>query len=133
MLHAFGGTDGEEVFAYVPRGVSMTNLKKLSSPDYSHRYYVDGPVVVSDRSLTVTTADPDGRNILVGTLGHGGKGVFGLDVTDPGGFGTGDILFDIGWECDMGMVMDKASLAKDQDGNVRRDFGDSIKSTRRKT
>src|SRR3546814_7219974 len=34
------------------------------------------------------------RNILVGALGRGGRGVFALDVTDPDSMGTGDVLWD---------------------------------------
>lgn len=128
MLHAFDGADGKEVFAYVPRGVSMARLKELSSPDYGHHYYVDGPVVVSDRGLTVTTSYPQGRNILVGTLGHGGKGVFGLDVTDPDSFGTGDILFDIAGDGDMGLVLGKPFVARLNDGSVSVIFGNGINS-----
>ncbi|MFC3550103.1 pilus assembly protein [Lysobacter cavernae] len=82
MLHAFNADDGTERFAYVPDGLDFAKLAKLADPKYPHYFFVDGPVVVSTRQQTRTTAHPDGRNILVGTLGRGGKGMYALDVTD---------------------------------------------------
>lgn len=128
MLHAFNSADGEEVFAYVPRGIGMSKLRELSSPGYEHQYYVDGPVVVSERSLTVTASHPEGRNILIGTLGRGGKGVFGLDVTDPGNFGTSDILFDMIADDDMGLVTGAPFIARLNDGSISAIFGNGINS-----
>lgn len=128
MLHAFNAANGREVFAYVPRGVDMGKLRELASPDYGHRYYVDGPVVVSERSQTITTDHPTGRNILVGTLGRGGKGVFGLDVTGPTGFGSSDVLFDIVGDDDMGLVTGAPFVAKLNDGSVSAIFGNGINS-----
>lgn len=83
MLHAFdastGATGGNERWAYVPSMV-IPNLKFLADAEYSthHRYYVDGPIVVGDAY--------DGSRwatLLVGGLGHGGKGYYALDVTNP--------------------------------------------------
>lgn len=82
MLHAFNADDGTERFGYVPGGLNLDNLKGLSSPDYPHSFFVDGAVVVSSREQTMTTTYPKGRNILVGALGRGGKGLYALDVTD---------------------------------------------------
>lgn len=132
MLHAFNSNSGREVFAYVPRGVQMAKLKDLSARSYTHHYFVDGPVNVSDRSMTRTTAHPNGRNILVGTLGHGGKGVFGLDVTAPGTFDASKILFDIAGDADMGLVMGEPIIAKLNDGSVNVIFGNGINSTNEK-
>ena len=98
MLHAFSAVDrggsgavgGEEVFAYVPVGIDLADLATLSDPQYgaNHRYFVDGPVVVTPRSQT------GGTNYLVATLGRGGKGVFALDVTAPTAFDEDDVLWD---------------------------------------
>jgi type IV pilus assembly protein PilY1 len=77
MLHAINAADGAELFAYVPSGINLGDLSTISRPDYAHRYFVDGPVVVSSRTQT------PGENILVGTLGKGGKGLFALNVTNP--------------------------------------------------
>lgn len=83
MLHAFNGSDGAgggtERWAYIPSMV-MPNLYKLADANYAtdHRYYVDGPIALGDAY--------DGTNwatLLVGGLGHGGKGYYALDVTNP--------------------------------------------------
>lgn len=88
MLHAFDAEDGEELFAFIPSGINWTDLGSLSRPDYAHRYFVDGPVVVSSAQQTT------GRNVLAATLGKGGKGVFALDVTSPSGFDHTKVLWE---------------------------------------
>lgn len=107
MLHAFDGrTDatqgGVERFAYVPRSVlgHMGNLffpyDAAASGDqrFQHRYYVDGPLVVSDARVGSSW-----RTVLVGSTGAGAKGVFALNVTNasrPGGsFSASDRLWEI--------------------------------------
>ena len=82
MLHAFNADNGTERFAYVPGGLDFAKLAKLADPKYPHYFFVDGPIVVSTREQTRTELHPNGRNILVGTLGRGGKGMYALDVTD---------------------------------------------------
>lgn len=76
MMHALNAADGEEIFAYVPNQV-YSNLKSLSSPAYTHKYYVD-------MSPFVRKID-GGSSYLVGALGKGGKGIYCLDVTNAGG------------------------------------------------
>ncbi len=82
MLHGFSALNGDEKIAYVPKGV-MGNLKDLSLPSYTHRYYVDGSPFSGDVNWG-TDKDPDWRSLLIGTLGAGGKGYFVLDITRPG-------------------------------------------------
>lgn len=77
MLHAIDASNGHELFAFVPDGINLSDLSTFSRPDYAHRYFVDGPIVVSNRVQT------PGNNILVGALGKGGKGLFGLNVNAP--------------------------------------------------
>ena len=80
MLHAFSASTGAELFAFIPDGIDWDALGTLSRPDYTHKYFVDGPVVVSTRAQT------PGKNLLVAALGKGGKGLFALDVTSPTSF-----------------------------------------------
>lgn len=76
MLHGFLSENGTEKIAYVPKGL-MDKLKDLSSPAYSHRYYVDNTPFSGD-------AYAQGwQTVLVGTLGAGARGYFILNVTDP--------------------------------------------------
>ncbi|MEP6608631.1 MAG: PilC/PilY family type IV pilus protein, partial [Burkholderiaceae bacterium] len=83
-------TSGREVFAFVPRSLFFT-LRDLTQAAYSHRFYVDGPVIESD--IFDGTA---WKTIAVGTTGAGAAGIFAIDITAPqGGFGAGNVLWDI--------------------------------------
>ncbi|MCK7598785.1 PilC/PilY family type IV pilus protein [Microbulbifer sp. CAU 1566] len=118
MLHAFDASSGKELFAYVPSGV-YSKLKDLASPNYGtgsnpHKYNVDGPLFVGDAYV-----GGEWKNILVGTLGAGGRGVFALDVTDPTSFDEDDILFELS-ETDfsgaLGNVLEQPVIAPTEDG-----------------
>ncbi|HEY8570195.1 pilus assembly protein [Microbulbifer sp.] len=94
MLHAFDATSGAELFSYVPAGI-YEKLRKLSSPDYGtgsnpHSYSVDGKLFVGDAYINGSW-----KNILVGTLGAGGKGFFVLDITSPDLFNESKVLMDL--------------------------------------
>lgn len=82
FLHAFDVSDdsSNELFAYMPAGINLSDLADTARESYSksHKYFVDGQIAVSTRAGT--SGD---RNILVATLGRGGRGAFALDVTDP--------------------------------------------------
>ncbi len=114
MMHAFNAATGQELFAYVPNLIDFDNLSTLSRGDYTHKFFVDGPISVSPRSLTPA------KNILVGTLGRGGKGLYALDVSSPASFGTGSFK----WERkdtsgnNMGMVLGTPILANVRDGSA---------------
>lgn len=110
MLHGFDALTGVELFAYVPAGIDFADLSTLSDPQYSpsHRYFVDGPVVVSSTTQTA------GKNYLVATLGRGGRGIFGLDVTSPTAFDATDVLWDktgSGLGNDMGQILGEPLIA----------------------
>jgi len=113
MLHAFDAADGEELFAYVPGLINIGTLSRLSRGDYAHRFFVDGPVTVSSRRVT-----PD-RNLLVGTLGRGGKGVYSLDVSTPSSFAGRDVKWELAETpgSNMGLVLGKPLISRVQ-GNA---------------
>jgi type IV pilus assembly protein PilY1 len=71
---------GEEMWAYVPQQV-MTSMKILADATYSHRYFIDGPILVSD--VNFGGGDSDWHTILIAGQGGGGKSYFALDVTNP--------------------------------------------------
>lgn len=125
MLHAFDASTGAELFGYVPGIVAATQLAKLSRGDYSHKFLVDGPVVTSSRSLT------PGKNILVGTLGRGGKGLYALDVSEPV-LATGAGISK--WERaetpgnNMGLVLGRPILAKVKTGVAAAVIGNGLNS-----
>jgi Tfp pilus assembly protein, tip-associated adhesin PilY1 len=122
MLHAFNATTGAERFAYIPSSL-LGGLKTLSEQPYEHRYFVDGEIAVSSKAQT-----PD-KNYLVGALGRGGKGVFGLDVTSPGSFSGTNVLWELGAnDDDMGLVTGKILIAQTNDDKWVAIFGNGYNS-----
>lgn len=79
MLHAFNAATGEELWAYVPP-IVMPDLWRLASDDYAnnHHYFLDGPLVMADAKVS-----GNWKTVLIGALGHGGRGYYALDVTTP--------------------------------------------------
>ena len=115
MLHAFDAGTGAEKFAYIPAGVNLANLASLSDPKYAHRWFVDGPVVVSSQART------PGVNYLIGSLGRGGNGLFGLDVTNPATFSNANVKWDMTGSAapaDMGQVLSEPLISKLNDGST---------------
>ena len=80
MLHGFNAATGVETYAFIPGRVILNDLKSLTSPEYEHKYFVDGEMTVADVHFSSPAA---WKTVLIGTLGRGGPGIFALDVTDP--------------------------------------------------
>ncbi|MDI1259811.1 PilC/PilY family type IV pilus protein [Aquabacterium sp.] len=95
FAHAFRASDGVEVFGFMPRGV-LPNVHKLADQNYGltggieHQYFVDGAMATGTVQLRGTT----NANVLVGTLGAGGKGLYALNITNLGALGRSTILWD---------------------------------------
>jgi type IV pilus assembly protein PilY1 len=111
FLHALRASDGQEVWAYMPRAVAAST-PLLCEPDYVHRPYVDGVPAVA-----TIQAGKQGRTVLASGMGGGAAGIFALDVTHPGTFGTGDgasVLFEFTAADDpvMGYVRAAPAIAK---------------------
>ena len=96
MLHAFNAANGEEVWAYVP-SMLIPKLKNLATDPYTHTYFIDGGLVAGDVNAG-TTASPNWKTVLVGSLGAGGKGLFGLNVSDPNAANETFAAMKILWE-----------------------------------
>lgn len=92
MLHGFDANSGEEKLAYVPAAV-YNNLSKLSSPGYSHRYFVDGSPTAGDAFYAGAW-----HSVLLGGLGGGGQSFFALDITDPSAFSESNAASLARWE-----------------------------------
>lgn len=78
MLHAFNALTGSEVFAYIPSFLipNLDALTDATSP-YPLTYFVDGNhAIARDIDFSGTP-----KNILVGGVGAGGKGIYALDIT----------------------------------------------------
>ena len=80
MLHGFNASTGNEAIAYIPSSV-YSNLTQLTSTGYAHRYYVDGSPTAAD-----VFYGGGWHTALIGSMGNGAKGIFGLDITTPGNF-----------------------------------------------
>ena len=129
MLHAVNAATGVVEFSYVPAGMDPARMATLSSPDYAHRFFVDGGVDVTTR------AQGGDRNLLVGSLGRGGKGVFALDVTDPAVFDATQVLWDHsfndatgGGDADMGHVLGEPLVRKAHNGKTVAFVGNGVDS-----
>jgi type IV pilus assembly protein PilY1 len=88
MLHAFRASDGREILGYIPSKV-FNKLSHLMDKTYTaalaHRYFVDASPEISDAFIRKGAVD-SWRTVLVSGLGHGGQGLFALDITDPSQF-----------------------------------------------
>ncbi len=132
MLHAFADYDGvkepdslnaskargQEVFAFVPKA-AMEGLGNFARRDYGtinnpHRYMVDGPLTESDAYLGGAW-----HNLLIGTMGAGGRSIFALDVTPGRKLGRDTIM----WEksnaddADFGYMLGDAQVGMLPDGS----------------
>lgn len=128
MVHAFRASDGVEMFAYVPNAIWGT-IGQLTSPGYVHKYFVDGSPTAWDAYWGGSW-----KTVLTGSLGAGGKAVYALNVSNPGSFGTGSVL----WEyqgnnatekANLGYNLGTVSIARFADGNYWAVFGNGYEST----
>ncbi|WP_028117980.1 pilus assembly protein [Ferrimonas senticii] len=72
MVHLFDLDSGNELMAYVPSEV-YRHLGSYVKLGYQHKFFVDGNIS--------GYSDTDGTTV-VGTLGHGAKGLYALDVSN---------------------------------------------------
>lgn len=122
MLHAFRASDGVERFAYVPNSV-WPNLPLLTSPSYTHKYFVDGSPTAWDAWWGSSW-----KSVLVGSLGAGGKAVYALDITNPDTFSNLNVLWEF-THTDLGYALGNTTLARFPDGNYWAVFGNGYAST----
>ncbi len=132
MLHVFDAANGNEVYAYIP-SMLMGSLATLTARPYSHRYFVDGELSVRDAYF-----DGAWHTLLVGSLGAGGKGFFGLDITDPNlsseTANTGSnkkvlFEFDASADADLGFSFSRPVIARLNDGDWYVVVGNGYSST----
>jgi len=150
MLHVFnaniiGTNAGNEVFAYVPHTLFSDNkLASLTDPNYNHQYFVDGSPIAGDAYFDVdNNGSKEWRNVLVGTLGAGGKGIFALDTTflspSDSTYETAEASFSANrvlWEinstttgfADLGFTLGQASIVRMANGEFAAVFGNGYNS-----
>lgn len=95
MLHAFdarlasvtGASPGRELWSYIPASVYANLSPQTRLTNFTFTPTVDGSPVTGDvffNSANTTNKSSAGwHTLLVGSLRLGGRGVFGIDITDP--------------------------------------------------
>lgn len=112
MLHAFNNDTGEESFAYVP-SLILDRMSELTDPDYSHQFFVDGPLTEGDALL-----GGGWKTVLLGALGKGGQGLYALDITDPTPADETALAGKVLWETtdrdypDLGYIYGRPAIAR---------------------
>ncbi len=114
MLHAFDAATGVERFAYVP-SAALPAMRTLTSPNYTHRFIVDGFLRAGDVYQSGEGGTGQWRSVLVGTQGRGGRQVFALDITNPDSFGTSSILWEF-TDSDLGQFIGNPVLTRLNNG-----------------
>ena len=116
MLHGFqdSTSDGKELIAYVPNmvytNIDQKNLSLLTSPFYTHRFYVNATPTVGDAFVSGAW-----RTMLVGGMRRGGKGYYALDITDPSSFSEANAAQIAKWEFtdpDLGFSYSQPAIVK---------------------
>jgi type IV pilus assembly protein PilY1 len=127
MLHAFNGTSGVEVFAYIPKAV-VSKLPALADPNYTHKFYVDGTPSIGDAYVNSSW-----KTILLGTTGAGGRSVFALDVSDPASTSS-KVLWEINsdFESELGYTIGSAQIGRAPDGTWVAVLGNGYQSASNK-
>ncbi len=105
MLHAFDADTGVEKFAFVPNE-AYPKLNELTTPAYSHTYFVDAPARAGDAYLSNAW-----KSVLLGATGAGGKAVFALDITTPGSFGASNVMWEF-THAELGVTIGQPSFAR---------------------
>lgn len=129
MLHGFNATTGVEKIAYVPSAV-YSNLSKLTSPSYSHLYFVDGTPTVGDAFYGGAW-----HTVLVGGLNGGGQGIYALDISDPSSFSESNASALVLWEytdaddSDLGYTYSRPNVVRMANGDWAAVFGNGYNST----
>jgi type IV pilus assembly protein PilY1 len=144
FLHGFYSADGREALAYMPNNIFSNNTSTssrgvhyLTDTNYSHRYYVDMPLTVSDVYIKKGNSPEQWRTILIGGGRKGSRGLFALDVTNPTQFTqtapNADKL--VLWEFDqnddpnLGYTFSKPSIALMNNGRWAAIFGNGYNNT----
>ncbi len=110
MLHGFNAATGVELLAYMPNSV-YPKLNALTDESFNtnHQLINDGAPRAMDAYI-----DSGWRTILVGSLGGGGKGVYALDVSDPGNFAADNVMWEFtsADDSNMGVAIPSPTIAR---------------------
>ena len=106
FLHAFSGTNGRELFGYMPYG-ALGSVGRLLNPKYQHQYFVDGQITVGDAQLGGSWG-----TALVGSTGAGSQSLFALNVTNSTSLSANQVLWELSPSTtpELGNVMGRALI-----------------------
>jgi type IV pilus assembly protein PilY1 len=124
MLHGIDAKTGVEKFAYIPQGVHGT-LARLTDPNYTHRYYVDGGITAGDAYVR-----DQWRTVALGGLNAGGRTIYALDVTDPNAFDQKSYLWEFTDPANMGLSFSQPQIGVTESGHWVAIFGNGYNSPR---
>ncbi|MCA0175004.1 MAG: hypothetical protein LCH73_01750 [Proteobacteria bacterium] len=117
MLHAFDAGSGEEVFGFLPR-TTLPGLIDLSKQNYGtattpHRLFVDGPLSEHDALIARSSSPAAWRNVLLSSLGGGGKALFALEAGrgDPTALDASSVMWEVA-DSAMGYMLADARVGK---------------------
>lgn len=123
MLHGFNAASGVETFAYLPASLVNTTLASLANPEYEHRYFVDGELTAADAYVGGAW-----KTLLVGSLGRGGKTLYGIDVTQPASVSTTSMLWEVS-PSSLGQVVGKPLIGRLPNGTWAAVVGNGYNSS----
>ncbi len=124
--------DGKEVLGFLPAGLlTGSKLTNLTSPVYTHDFYVDATPAVGD--LFYGNA---WHTWLVGGVGSSGSEIFALDITNPANFSQanaaslvrGDWLGGSGGLSNLGNTVGTPIIARMHSGQWAIVFGNGLNS-----
>ena len=127
MLHAFNATNGNEILGFLPSAglakQATVAAKDYGTPSNFHQFIVDGPHIESDAYIaTRASSTAAWSNVVVGTMGAGGTGVYALHV--PTSTPTSLTATSVLWErsarddSDFGYMLGDLSVGKIQGGTA---------------
>lgn len=131
MLHALAAGNGRERFAFVPSPV-FKNVSRLTAPNYTHRYYVDGSPTTADAFI-----NGGWRTLLAGGLRGGGQGIYALDVTQAAAASdtetalAGKVMWEFkdAQDADLGYTFGEVNIVRMHNGKWAAVFGNGYNST----
>jgi len=135
VLSALRASTGQELWGYVPQA-GLPQLAPVAQPDYGqpqnfHRFVVNGPLVPTDAYLTPRgEATPRWANLLLGSLGAGGRAVFALNLptANATALGAQTLQWELSTDADLGYVTTAPQVGKVQGGGWYAFIGNGVDS-----
>lgn len=137
MLHVYNGATGIETFAYVPAAVhgKLASLASVNygTPSTPHQFYVNGPQIEADAYVKFSNESAASwHNLVVGTFGAGGKGLYLIDATDSTNLGKNAIKWELSAGNDLGSIFSDPQIGVLPSGEWKVFVGNGYDSVNKK-